>query len=646
MHAQRNLATAFVLVAVGAAGAGGARNVAHAETVVNPAPTARAECTFRPEHFRSAELVFHELSLRSERLAPSAVAASSTADADDAAAPRRRVARAPSPQPPTFTARNFVDSEIFAPMLRDGIRWTSQSTDEEFLRRVTLDLTGAIPDADTIKAFVADRSDGKRDAMIDRLLSSDAFNDRWTMWLGDHLQNVQTASNVNLVWAARNSYYRYLHDSLASHKPYDQLVRELVTAAGLSTSNGAVVYWARQLQNNGAPQDVFDNLATFSGSRFLGLPLMCVSCHNGVGHLEQVNSALAKRTRLDFWREAAFFARSYIAGFPSDPATGKVSYSVRDQPVWEYKLNGASGNKSPRFPVNGSDVVTPAFFLTGEVPPPAEPRRQAYARMLTSNPQFARATVNYIWKELFGAGIVEPADSFDLARQDPASLPAGATLQPTHPKLLARLADEFIASGYDLRALIRTIVISNAYQLSSHYTPGGWDEAWTPYYARHYPRRLMAEEILDAVVKATGVPARIGESDGTFVPRAMLLPDPTEGGSFAQFLNRFQRGNRDDEARNSESSIEQGLALLNDPAVTDRVSAANSASLVARLLQASGTTPDRGQIVDSLYLNTLSRSPTPSERAQGAAYLAAGDLKTRTEDLQFALINKLEFLFN
>jgi hypothetical protein len=156
----------------------------------------------------------------------------------------------------------------------------------------------------------------------------------------------------------------------------------------------------------------------------------------------------------------------------------------------------------------------------------------------------------------------------------------------------------------------------------------------------------MAEEILDAVVKATGVPARIGESDGTFVPRAMLLPDPTEGGSFAQFLNRFQRGNRDDEARNSESSIEQGLALLNDPAVTDRVSAANSASLVARLLQASGTTPDRGQIVDSLYLNTLSRSPTPSERAQGAAYLAAGDLKTRTEDLQFALINKLEFLFN
>jgi hypothetical protein len=263
--------------------------------------------------------------------------------------------------------------------------------------------------------------------------------------------------------------------------------------------------------------------------------------------------------------------------------------------------------------------------------------------MLTASPQFARATVNYIWKEIFGAGIVEPADSFDLTRQDPATLAPGATLQPTHPQLITKLAESFIASGYDLRALLRTIVVSNAYQLSSRYTPGDWSEAWAPYYARHYPRRLMAEEVLDAIQKSTGVAANLGVSGGGTVPRAMLLPDPTEGGKYAAFLNGFQRGNRDDEPRNSDSSIVQALALLNDPIVTDRIDATNSASLVARLIQQSN---DTATIAEGLYLNTLSRYPTANEKAAAVSYLNSGELAKKTEDLQFALINKLEFLFN
>jgi hypothetical protein len=288
-------------------------------------------------------------------------------------------------------------------------------------------------------------------------------------------------------------------------------------------------------------------------------------------------------------------------------------------------------------------VADPAFFLTGETPPATEPRRQAYARMLTASPQFARATVNYIWKEIFGAGIVEPADSFDLTRQDPATLAAGATLQPTHPQLITKLAESFIASNYDLRALIRTIVVSNAYQLSSRYTPGDWSEAWAPYYARHYPHRLMAEEVLDAIQKSTGVAANLGVSGGVFVPRAMLLPDTTEGGTYAAFLNNFERGNRDDEPRNSDSSIVQALSLLNDRIVTDRIESTNPASLVARLIQQS---TDPGTITEGLYLNTLSRYPTANEKAAAVSYLNSGELAKKTEDLQFALINKLEFLFN
>src|SRR5205085_8268472 len=188
-------------------------------------------------------------------------------------------------------------------------------------------------------------------------------------------------------------------------------------------------------------------------------------------------------------------------------ASNSREYTVTDA-TGEYRLNTTSGNKTPRTAAAGqSTTVAPAFFLSGEEPKAGETRRAAYARILTAHPQFARATVNYVWKAIFGIGIVEPADSFDLLRQDPATLANGATLQPTHPQLLTKLAASFIASNYDLRALIKTIVMSNAYQLSSRYTAGAWSEAYAPYYARHYPRRIMAEEVLDAIVKSTGVSA-------------------------------------------------------------------------------------------------------------------------------------------
>ena len=625
MRALRTRAAAvLVLLAIGVSGRAAEND-------------ARAECSFNPRAFRSAVMMFHELSERAELVVPSMHAADTTASS------RHRSVLPPVQTPLTFTAKNFIDDEIFGKMVKDNVRWTSASSDEEILRRITLDLTGAIPDADTVKAFVADTSPGKRDAMVDKLLASDGFTDRWTMWLGDHVQNVQTAANTNVQFGARNSYYHYLHDAIAARKPYDQIVRELVAGTGNSLSNGAVVFWDRQLQSNGPVQDTYDNLSSFTGDRFLGMPFVCISCHNGFGHLELVNSGMSHRTRNDFWRNAAFFARSFTSATPQDPVTKTATYTIADGPQGEYKLNTTSGNKTPRAPQNGVAIADPAFFLTGETPPPAEPRRQAYARMLTASPQFARATVNYVWKEIFGVGIVEPADSFDLARQDPAMLAQGATLQPTHPQLLTKLAESFIASNYDLRALIRTIVVSNAYQLSSRYTPGAWNEAWAPYYARHYPRRLMAEELFDAILKSTGVAANLAVSGGGSVPRAMLLPDPTEGGAFAKFLNHFERGNRDDEPRNADSSIVQALALLNDRVVTDRIDSTNAASLVARLIQQSA---DPGTIAEGLYLNTLSRYPTVDEKAQAVAYLKSGELARKTEDLQFALINKLEFLFN
>jgi hypothetical protein len=588
----------------------------------------RSDCTFDPHAFRSPREVFRAASMRAEAVAPEAVTIG-----------RRRAVMPPKL---SFQAKNFVDDEIFGKMVRDGIVWTSKSPDEEFLRRVTLDLTGQIPDAETVKAFLADTSAGKRDKLVDALLASDAFNDRWTMWYGDLVQNVQFSANSTEYYQGRNAFYQFIRDSFAAKKPYDKLVRETLSQSGPSFSAGPVNYWVRQIQSNGPIQDTYDNLSAASGQMFLGMPLQCLSCHNGIGHLELVNSGMARRTRYDFWKNASFFSQVTLTTV-RDAATNSREVTVIDNNTGEYRLNTTSGNKTPRVAPQGQPaIVVPGFILSGDGPTSGEPRRTAYGRILTAHPQFARATVNYLWKEIFGAGIVEPADSFDLARQDPATLADGATLQPTHPQLLTKLADSFTASGYDIRALLRTLVTSEAYQLSSRYTAGTWNEAWAPYYARHYPRRLLAEEVLDEIFKATGVGAQIavtGMTTGT--PRAMMLPDTSEGGGYRKLLNDFGRGNRDDDPRSNDGSIVQALALMNDPIVVSRIRSTAGGSTVSKL-----KTSDPATIAETLYLTTLSRYPTAAEKQAAIDYVKSGDAVKKTEDLQFALLNKLEFLFN
>src|SRR6266540_2759474 len=446
-----------------------AGSVSHAgDGVIVPIPNPECMYNRAAEQARSGPAVWHRISMAAELVAPTATSSG-----------RHRAAAPPKGSP--FVPANFIDTEIFGKMTADGVRWTGPSTDAEFLRRVTLDLTGEIPTPDDMKAFLADTSADKRTKTIDRLLAGDAFVDRWTLWFGDLVQNVQTATNSNEFYPGRDAYYKFIRGSIKGGKPYDQMVRESIAGAGKSFTNGEANYYVRDLQGNGPIQDSYDNLSASTGQRFLAMPFQCLSCHNGLGHLEQVNSAMAKRTRYDFWKNAAFFAQVTIA-----------------------RAKDATTNQQET-PINGQDFVDPAFFLGGETPRSGEPRRVAYGRILTANPQFARAAVNYLWKEIFGVGIVEPDDSFDLNRLDPATLANGATLQPTHPQLLMKLADAFVASNYDLRAMLKLMVSSNTYQLSSRYSGGAWNETWTPYYARHYPRRLMAEEILDAVVKATGV---------------------------------------------------------------------------------------------------------------------------------------------
>jgi hypothetical protein len=586
----------------------------------------RADCPYDPAHYRDEYKIRAEVSRFAELVAPSA-----------AQGKRRSV----TPPQNTFPdSRNFIDVAIFEKLKRSSVNPARLASDTEFLRRVSIDIAGRIPTPDEVRAFLADTSTDKRNRAIDRLLASDDFTDRWTLWFGDLVQNVYVAVGVGRgVGSGLNAYYRFIHDSIAAKQPYDAMVRTLLAGSGQQTVQGEANYFVRQRQDNGPLQDTYDNLAAQSGSQFLAMPFNCVSCHDGAGHLEVVNLGMSKLKRTHLWGMAAFFARTFMRY----EGTG---YVISVNPGGVYRLGSLFGNKTPRVVPEGQPAIAePVYYVGGGKPADGEEARAAYGRLLTADRQFARATVNYIWKEMFGLGIVEPADSFDLARLSP---PAGLVPQPTHPALLEQLTDAFIASGYDLRGLIRLMAQSSTYQLSARYETGVWNETWTPLFARHYPRRILAEVLLDSIMQATSVPFQVDFYDFGPIKKAVAAPDPyllqfsRGGGPYGQFLADFGQGNRDLILRSNAPSLIQTLTMMNSGIVLGGIKR-NGPTTVAAVLK---ETRDPAAIAERLYLTTLSRYPTADERTASVAFLTAGTLEERSEDLQYALLNKLEFLFN
>jgi len=556
-------------------------------------------------------------------------------------------------------------------MERDGIASAPLCTDQEFLRRISLDLTGRIPSPEEVTAFIQDQSPSKRDALVDRLIGSPEYVDKWTMFFGDLFKNTQFATNINIYFGGREAYYNYIKQSLAENKDYGRMAREMIASDGDNYVNGAVNFILLGNVTMGPNQDIYDGEAVRVATTFLGLSSMdCLLCHNGAGHLNAINLWGSNVTRADAWGMAAFFARTRFPGTRYD--ANSLKYNVSENPTGEYTLNTNSGNRQPR---TGNTNVTPKFIIGGGGVNPGENRRQAIARLVTDDIQFARAAVNYLWEEMMGEALVSPSNTFDLARLAPnAQLPAGWAPQPANPELLEALAAEFWNNNYDLRYLIGLIAKSSAYQLSSKY-PGEWKLEYVPYYARKYARRLDAEEIHDAIVKATGIPVVTGNvRDGSgqvgnvkgfpildqantlvrTVEWAMQLPDPLLGSGSAGFLNTFLRGNRDTAARSGDASILQSLSLMNNAFVTNRVHQNNCVtvvpnqpcipSTVRRLL--ADTNLSNEQIVTQLFLNTLSRYPTDVEKTKLLAYFGPLGKTQATENIQWTLLNKSDFIFN
>ena len=585
-----------------------------------------------------------------------------------------------------------------------GVPLAELTGDAEFLRRVRLDLTGRIPTKDEVLAFLTDTTENKREALVDELLEKPEWADRWAMFFGDHFRNTWRSAQVNRYQNGRDSFHLYLLEAMRENRPYSAIMHEIVTAEG--TSDGRIYperfdsyeQHAETYQNyegnpvqaspvgyvvggrmvGGPIQDTYDSLAFHVARDFLGVSTLdCVLCHDGEGHLEGLSLWGTNAKRLESWELAAFFSdiprltswrvpRKTLPSRPNgvrvlanyyritDLEPGATEVSRFGDTAGEYLGQTAGGNRpdrlhsarvvQPRYPFEGGGVISNA----------AGGLRAQLAHHLASDPQFARATVNYIWKEFFSRGLVEPADQFDLERIGPnAVLPAGWDLQPSHPELLELLAAEFVEMNFNLKWLMREITTSQTYQRSSHYD-GVFNPEYERYFVRHQAKRLSAEQIHDALITASGRRLTYRASRSIVdVEYAMKFPDVNDvpPGDRARLWNvrallrAFLPGDRRATPRSSDGSILQALNLMNNPFVISRIGGGSSSGTLAESLDL----PDDA-FVANLYLHVFGRHPTAEETARGVDLLNdtsdGVDRRDRAVDLMWVLFNSTEFYVN
>lgn len=554
----------------------------------------------------------------------------------------------------TLAGLGMIDQYIFSAMSAAGVQPADPTNDYEFIRRVTLDLTGRIPTPAGVTTFVNSTDPNKRAALVDQLIGSPAWIDKWTMYFGDLYKNNSTNSQISRYQNGVQAFYTYIKSSLSSNKPYTQMATEMITAAGANSyTQGELNFNAGGVVTGGPVQDIYDQQTANIADVFLGIShLNCLLCHNGKGHLDTLTLWGGQQVRSSAWGMASFLSHTStsntrVTSVSSTPyywgITDNTSKTAKD-----YQLNTTTGNRPPRQPIGTVSVISPAYIFTGETPKAGENYRTALARMITADPQFARATVNYMWAYFFGVGLVDPPDQFDPLRLDPDNPPpAGWTLQPSNPRLLNALTSAFIANNYDLRWLMRQIVNSNTYQLSSRYD-GTWNAAWASLYARKFVRRLWAEEVHDAVATSSGIlpTYNLGTVYATTsyamqFPETVALPDGASG-NISMFLDAFLRGNRDDQPRDSDGAIQQGLNMMNDSFVMTRTNPASTG-----LLTPANLALPNAQLIDTLFMAVLSRHPNSTELATATANLAnVGTRNAEAQNLLWSLYNKIDFLFN
>jgi hypothetical protein len=508
-------------------------------------------------------------------------------------------------------SKNLIDDQVFANFKLLGIPPSPVCDDATFLRRVTLDIAGRLPTADEATAFHVSTDANKRDQTIDALLSSpdyaDYFANKWTALLKNRRDETSDM-------AANFAFHAWVRDSLLANKPYDQLVRELLAATGTVLGNPPVAWYSRVKEPNRQLEDV--------AQLFLGVRMQCAQCHH---------HPFERWSQDDYYSLAAFFTR---VGRKPENQSGA---SRADQMIYHKRGVAVATN------IKTGQSLKPAALgdAMPAIAPDEDPRLQLAAWMSSKdNPFFAKALVNRYWKHFFSRGLVEPED--DIRDTNP----------PSNPALLTALERHFIASGFDLKALVRLIARSNAYQLSE--TPNEHNLADTQNYSRFYPRRLPAEVLLDAIDRLAGT-----QTDFANLPagtRAIALPDNSYNRS-TPFLKVFGRPEGESVCeceRVQSSSLAQSLHLVNASDIKAKL--ASPSGRAERLAKSAQPAEEK---VGELYLAAFARAPRPEELKTAMDYLAeprvGADgkpvdaqraLRENFQDLIWALINAKEFLFN
>lgn len=572
----------------------------------------------------------------------------------------RAAGLAPTPAS-SIPRRNFIDDEVLTPLQNKNIPVAALSDDYEFSRRIYLDFAGRIPSVDEVRAFAADKNPNKRGELINRLAYGPGFTDRWMQFFGEWLGLTISNSNISVNPEGRNAFYFAVRSRLAANQPLDRMAWDILASGGNNFMNEqGLANWIAMGRMTGGPvQDQWDAMFARSASTFLGQGHYdCLLCHSGRGHLDLVSLWGTGTTRMQAWQMAAFFSKTDVHTATS--VANANQWVITERSTGPYGINTTFGNRPNRSPVTQADgtqlrAVNPQFKGGPVVAPSVYSWRGVFASNVIRDRMFARNLANRLWKEMFGQGLVEPVDTLDPARLDPKKPPTDGTwqLQASHPVLLEMLADRLIATGFDLREFVSFMAASSTYQLSSRYA-GDWNVGLANTYARHYPRRLSAEELYDAISAATGT----ADLNKLFVRTyadplkyAIQLPDPSEpggtgtgstNGTFTSFANPFIRGNRDNTPASRGGSVLMQLTIMNNGYVTGRTKL--NASPRLRTIR---DMVDDTAMIQELYLTYLGRPASDTEIADGKQTLKdAPNRNSGIEDLAWVMVNKLEFIYS
>ncbi|HWB07649.1 MAG TPA: DUF1549 and DUF1553 domain-containing protein [Pirellulales bacterium] len=495
---------------------------------------------------------------------------------------------APDSDPyPSIRANNRIDELVWEKLRNLGIVPSGLADDATFLRRLYLDTLGTLPTSDEVRAFLCNPSESKRSEQIERVLARDEYADFWALKWSDVLLVDRKALGD------RGAYelHRWLRQQLAANRPYDAWVRELLTASGNSGGYGPTNLY-RVLRT---PEE----LTRAVSQAFLGIRLECAQCHH---------HPFERWSQDDFYGLAGFF--NGLERKPLGAGRDLVFHSgLRDMTI-------------PVF-----NRVVPTHVLDGRplTSGDGDPR-QRLAQWMTEpgNPWFARLLANRLWKQFFGRGLVDPED--DLRSTNPA----------TNEPLLSYLTQQVVASGFDVKTIMRQMLASRTYQLSSAANATNADDERN--FSHYYVRRLPAEVLLDAICDATGAPeAFVGSPPGT---RAIELWDNRLPSYFLEIFGRPQRNSPCECGRSSEPTMSQALHLMNAPEIERKIS--DPSGRVARLVQ-SGADPSA--IVEELCLVAIGRAPAERERQVAEELFAGGSNQDAAEDFLWALLNSYDFLF-